>query len=760
MILGGGILFSFSAHGQTAGTVQGVVVDAETEVPLVGATLILMPDEIGTTTDLDGRYKFSNVAAGSYTLRVSYIGFKTRFIPDVIVRPGRATQSNVSLQPAIFEGEEIVVSAGYFDEVDQEPTSMTTYSAEEIRRAAGAGGDISRIISSLPSLAKVNDQQNSLVVRGGNPMENAFYVDNIEIPNINHFPTQGSSGGPIGLINVDLIEDVEFSAGGFSAAYGNRLSSMMRLGLREGNREKTEAQFDFNFAGVGVVAEGGLSKGKGSWLFSARRSYLDFLVNTVFKDEAGAALPVYSDYQLKVVYDVGKRSRFSLLNVSGIDKSEIKLDDAIKEGENYFGNWENTEQTTGVNWRYLWKNAGVSHTSLSFSSSSYDISTARVATERVFYANGSKENHLRLRNTNFFQLSDKTEIDFGADLDVAFSKFNHFYEGEIDPLGQPVAGLDVEDKPESARMGVYTSLQWQPAWRYTINAGVRLDHFTFTGHTDFSPRLSLSYQVTPRTTLNLATGKYAQHLPMVLLSQDKSYSDLKNPEVWQWVAGVKHSLSDDTRLTVEGYYKSYKNFPVNPAQPGLFIIDQLFYQQDGYLNHDALLDSGRAKAKGIEVTVQKKLADKLYGLVSGALFSTQYRALDGKWRDRVFDNRYLFAVEGGYKPGGKNEFSIKWIYAGGRPYTPFDQSASQAANRGIFDATKINAERMPAYHSLNLRYDRRFYFKRTSMIAFLSIWNVYGRRNTAAFTWDEVNNRQDVIEQWSTLPIFGLEIEL
>lgn len=748
------------AGAQAPGAIRGLVIDAEQESPLPGATIVLLPPEAGTTTDLEGVFRFENVAAGAYTLRVSYVGFEPRFIPDIIVSPGRTTRVTVALIPAILEGEELVVTAGYFTDRDDAPVSLATFSAEEVRRAAGAGGDISRIISGLPSLARVDDMQNSLVVRGGNPMENGFYVDNIEIPNINHFPTQGSSGGPIGLINVDLIEDVSFSAGGFSAAHGNRLSSVMHLHLREGDREQTAAQLDFNFAGVGIVAEGGLANQRGAWLLSARRSYLDFLIDTVFKEEAGAALPAYSDYQVKMVYDLNKKHQLTLLAVAGFDKSEIRREDALDVPENYYGVWKNVEHTTGLNWRYLWAGAGVSQTSFSHGYSKYDLQTFRTASEALVYANASTEHHFRIRNSNYVKLADSHHLDFGVELDVMDAGYTHIYEATFDPLGRPVPGLGVDDGIGAARVGAFVSYRWKPSWRYTLVAGLRMDRFSFTGNTDLSPRLSMMYQLNARTSLNMAIGQYAQHLPLVLLSQDDAYAGLAHPGARQIVVGLKYDVREDTRLTVEAYYKAYRHFPMNPDQPALFIIDQLFYQQSGYLNQERLTDTGEADARGIEVMLQKKLAEKLYGLVSGVLFKTRYRGEDDAWRNRVFDNRYIFAVEGGYKPNRQNEFSIRWSYAGGRPYTPFDLEASAMLGAGVLDAARINDARLPAYHSLNLRYDRRFFFKRQSMVAFLSVWNVYGRRNVASYSWNEVENKRETISQWGTLPIFGIELNL
>ena len=752
-------LLTMACLGQSGG-VRGVLVDAETKQPLIGANILLQPSERGTITNEHGVFEFLNVPVGTYVLRFSYLGFETLFVSDVVVRVGRTANVTAELQPVILESEGIEVSAGYFQRDDAQPVSVATFSAEEVRRTAGAGGDISRIINGLPGMARVDDMRNSLVVRGGSPMENGFFVDNIAIPNINHFPTQGSSGGPIGLINVDLIDDVSFSAGGFSAAYGDRLSSVMEIQLREGNRESSEYQFDLNFAGVGLVAEGGLAEEQGAWLISARRSYLDFLIDTVFKDEAGAALPVYSDYQAKLTYDLNDRDKITFLDILGLDESNIEQADALEEAENYFGSWKNAENTVGVNWRHLWRGNGVSNTSLSHAFTRYDISTSRTATGDALYANRSSEHHVRLRNTNYYRLSEAHHLEFGADVDLQRAGYDQRYAAGVDPLGQTLPLTVVDESFTSWRAGVYASYRWKPLWRFSTTIGVRMDRFSYTKQTLFAPRFAASLNLTAKTALNTAFGLYHQQLPLVLLTQSPTNRSLQNPLALHMIVGIQHMLAEHTRLSIEAYSKLYDQFPIDPSQGALFIIDQLFYDQNVYQQHAALIDDGKARTRGVEIMVQKKLARKIYGLISAAYFRSQYRDASGAWRNRVFDNRLVFSTEGGFKPDEKHEFSLRWTYAGGRPYTPFDVDASREQGQGVFDISRINAVRMPDYHSLSLRFDRRFYLKRSTLIAYLSVWNVYGRRNTAGFFWNEVENQPESIEQWGTLPIFGLELEL
>ena len=365
----------------------------------------------------------------------------------------------------------------------------------------------------------------------------------------------------------------------------------------------------------------------------------------------------------------------------------------------------------------------------------------------------------RSRNVNYYRVGAAHRFEFGVEAKVLHSSYDTRYAAYTDPLGQPTPALRVDDFVTAAKVGSFVSYSWRPTSRFTLTPGLRLDHFTYTGQTHLSPRFSASYQLTARTSLNAATGLYHQDLPLVLLAQRESHKDLQTPRAVHAVAGLQHLLNDHTRLTVEVYQKTYDHFPLDPTQPALFIIDQLSYQTGGFQNHERLVDTGQASTRGVEVMVQKKLARKLYGHVSGAYFRSRYRDANGAWRDRVYDNQYLFTMEGGYKPSHKHEFSLRWIYAGGAPYTPFDEAASETLHRGVFDADRVNGERLPDYHALNLRYDRRFHFKRLTLIAYLSLWNAYGRRNVAAYDWNEVDNAPRTVEQWGTLPIFGLEFE-
>lgn len=737
------------------GTIKGRIVDLETKASLTGASVQISGTTKGAKVDVSGEYTISNVEVGSYTLLFSLIGYESKFKTDVIVRPKRITFVNAELKVSAVEAGEMVVTAGYFANTDDQPNSVVNYSFEEIRRAAGSAGDVSRIMMTLPSIGKVNDQINSLIVRGGSPIENGFFVDNIEVPNINHYPTQGSTGGPIGLINVDFIQDATFSSGGFSSAYGDKLSSIMEISFREGNREEFDAQLDLNFAGVGAIVEGPVPGNRGSYLVSIRKSYLDLLVDAI---GTGVA-PVYSDYQGKLTYDIGPQDKLTIIEVLGLDFIEFTKDQSIDDGNIVYGSTDIDENAVGVNWRHLWGKNGFSNTSISNMYTRYKNNFYETRTDTLLSSGKSIETSFSLRNSNHWRLNKANHLDIGFTVKYLSIDNDHFFAEYTDVFGNIIPPVIQDDVLSGYKAGIFLNYKLSPLERLTGNFGMRADYFSINKNTQFSPRFSMSYRVTEKMTINGSTGIYYQNLPMSMLAYPEENQNLKDPKAYHYVLGMNYMLSENTRLIVEAYDKQYRNFPLDPMQPSLFITDELYYRYGFFFAHENLQDEGRARAYGIEFHIQKKLAQKLYGLIGGSYFRARYRDLDNIWRDRVFDNRYVFSIEGGYKPNNRWEYSIRWILGGGAPYTPLDEVASATLRRAVFDGTRINESRYPDYHSLNVRVDRRFHFKGSNLVIYFSVWNAYNRKNIASYYWNEVENKQDVMYQWSTLPVFGFEYE-
>lgn len=673
------LLQSVCAVQLPSGTIEGTVVDAATKVPLVGVNVILLNTAVGTVTDPDGAFIVPNVPVGSYSVQFRLVGYAPVTKTDVIIRPQRMTVVSAELSENAVETEQVTITAGYFQQSDVQTLNTVGFSREEIRRAPGSGGDVSRIILSLPSLAKVNDQSNSLIVRGGSPLENACYIDGIEIPNINHFPTQGATGGPIGMVNVDLIDDVTFHTGGFSPSYGDKLSSVLDIRFREGNRKEFDAQLDLNIAGFGGVAEGPIGD-NGSYLLSARRSYLEYAIK-IF-DVGTSAVPSYGDLQGKITYRLSPEHTLSIIGIYGDDHNDPDLDAALDNDMLAYGNQDIYQGAAGAVWRALWGTTAYSTVTAGYMSSSFNEDFFETNTGIHLLRNRSAETAAGIRNINHVNLSQSHSIEFGVEMKRLTNEYDNFYGANANALGDSTPAAALTQNISAQKFGGFLTYIAGPFMGITATTGSRVDYFSANDRITISPRASLAYRWDEVTTIRLSSGVYYQNLPLLLMLQNNANRSLRDPYAIHYIAGLDRLLSEDTKFSVEVYMKEYYEFPVDPSEPSLFLVDEVFYRQGFYLSHGALSNDGRARSRGIELTLQKKLAENFYGLASVAYFRTEYKGADDVWRTRVFDNRIIVSAEGGFKPNNEWEFSARWMYAGGTPYTPFDLTASRQSKRG------------------------------------------------------------------------------
>ncbi len=745
-----GVVFGTEPSGRVAGS----VVTAGTMEPVAGAFVILDGTELGAITDAGGEYSITSVPVGSYGLRVSSVGHHPGLKADVIVRSGRLTSVDVVLERAPVAGGTITVRPSYFSGEDDRAGSSQGFSGEEVRRAPGSAGDVVRIIAGLPSVSKVDNQYNGLAVRGGNPFENGIYIENMEMGNINHFPRQGTSGGGLSMVNVDVLSDVRFSAGGFGTSFGDRLSSVMELDMRSGNRQEFDGQLDFGMAGAGTVLEGPLPGDAGSWLVTARHSWISLLADIAEID----AVPVYSDFMVKTDHDLSPDHRLTFLGIGAVDYVDYTWEQAWEDGNPNYGITRGNNILSGLNWRWLWEGNGFSETSLSFSTLTYGGDYSKTANRELEAVQDSRERALRLRNANTWQASRTLELSFGTDAAYRFDDFDNFYGADTTWSGEPLPPLSVRKSVEYGRAGVFAEASLAVSPVLTATVGVRGDFNGASDEASFSPRGSVSMPVGEGSTITASAGVYRQALPDELIARDPAFEELAEPSAVHAVVGWRKLLGEDTRLVVEAYSKEYSDFPYDPGQPGYFILDGLGSEQDLY-TFSTLESGARARSRGLEITLHKRLAMGLYGIVSGSWSSSSYRSPGAQWRSRIYDNRLMVGIEGGYKFDERWEASVRWDYAGGRPYTPLDLEASALYNRTILDDSRINAERLPAYHALNLRVDRRFNFRGTALVTYASVWNVYDRRNIAAVYWNGVTRSADTILQWGIMPVVGLEYE-
>jgi hypothetical protein len=739
---------------ELTGKIRGRILDSDNQQPLIAANILLNEYQMGAATNLDGNFLINNVPVGNYTLRISYIGYQTVLIPDVIVKSDRITFLNSELKETPIIGKQVIVRENYFSDINSEPVSSSNFSSEEIRRTATFAGDVGRIVSVLPSISNENEG-NHLVVRGGSTIENKFNIDNIEVPNINHLPIMGTTGGFYSVANIDFIKNVDLYCGGFGSKYGNALSSVMQINLREGNREENDYQFDINIAGISAQGEGPLNNGEGSWMVSARHSFSDIVL--MLQDEKEQSSH-FNDIQGKVVYDISPTVKVSFLDIFSTDYFSETRNYSINNSLKWYGTLNNHQNIFGMNCKFLWNENSYSNATIShiYRKEKVDLFTTRTAAERIRL--NTPENIIQFRNSNFYRINPAHKFELGVDLKLILSDINSYYASGLDLFGNFKPEMKINKSLSTLNIGGFLSYEWNPVQTLTLIPGARLDYYSFNQEFNISPRFAFSYYLNEKFFVTGSAGVYYQNLPRYFLYQSENFKELKNSSAYHIVLGLNYLISEDLKLSIELYNKQYKHLPVDPNLYSLYLLDEAI-NEIFYNNHENLVSKGVADSRGLELMLQKKLSDNFYGTFSISILNSRYRDLNGIWRNRIVDNDFLFAFEGGYKLDKEWEFSLRFNYSGGLLYTPFDRNKSTEMQTGIFDIDKVNSLRFPEFHLLSLRIDRRFHFTSSNLILYLSIWNVLDRTNYTYNGWDEIGNFEVIYQHFSIAPIFGIEFE-
>jgi hypothetical protein len=743
---------ALSGHFVPSGAIAGQVIDVSTARPLPGATVRLEGSPRVTGTDSSGHFLFAVVPAGSYQLRVSSVGYKTAQRSDVIARSGRTTRIVMGLAQSVTTVEGAVVSGGYFSQPALEHPGTVSYNTEEIRRSPGSAGDVSRVMQNHPGVFKNGLAINHLIVRGGSPTENAFYLDNIQIPNINHYPVFGTTGGAISLLNPDFIEEATFYAGGFPASYGGRLSSVMALRFREGSREQTVFQTDMGLSGLGAIGEGPLGRGRGSWMLAARRSYLDVLTEAL----GVGILPRFSDYQGKVVWDVGRSHRVSVLGILGVDDVTIDRHHDVS----IYGTTEAYEYTLGVNWRWLWGQHGVSEFSLSQNATDFELDYRSDDNKRQQILNRQHRRSTQVRSVNRWRPGRMHQLELGGEYKWTRHEVDLFDYEDMHPFGYPPINVVIADTVSDNSSALFATYTLRPNQWLDLSLGARFDRFEYTRVGHVGPRLSAGLALTESTRLKAAYGVYYQQLPMLMLMQREKYRELPSLQAKHLVVGLEHRPAANTRLTLEAYHKVYDDFPMDRSTPELFIADEVVYRY-GYSWFQLLTDSGEARSYGVELVCQSKLVSRVHGFVGLGWSRAEYRGLDGQWRDRVTDSRLMLTAQLGVRPGAGWDMGLRFVYAGGTPYTPMRLATTPpyqfpSIQWWQWDRSRVNESRNPPYHSLDVRVDRRFQFSGSNLIVYVSVWNVFNHANKLS-GYSEFVDSDDLV--LGIVPIVGVEFE-
>lgn len=734
---------------------RGTVRDAKTKESIPNAQVKVIEPGNTSFTDKDGGFQVRGLTPGTYSLEFSAAGYRTLVRKDISLQGGQSMVLSVELEVDLPRlNEQVTVTGTPIPTAGQPVVSDRKVDQLEITRTPASFRDLSRILSSIPGATQVSEKSNDLIVRGGSPWENGFYVDNIPIPNINHFQNQAGVGGAIGVLDVSLIDNVDFYTGGFSAAYGDRMSSIIDIRFREGARDRIRGRLNLHLVGLGGSVEGPLFKGKGSFVLSARRGYYDLIAKLI----GYAVAPNFGDFHFKFTVDLNARNKITLLNIFGASRLSYDLETAVEEGLNASLDYRTGQNTVGLNWLRTGER-GYSNTSLSYSAFKNSATIVAVnpeSTSSKYSATDEGKGEVVLRHVNIVQIRPRSQLEFGLELKAERFDFNNYIAEYVNRWEIEMPPLDARGTDSAWKSALFATWITSPFEILSVSLGVRTDYFSLTRTWHIAPRISASFKILDRLSLKAAWGIYDQGLPLFLTAENPENRKKQDPYATHVIAGLRYDLGNDTHLVFEAYAKDYGNVLLTPDDPTNYVLDSGI-DFGFYRTYSVLYDTGLARAQGFEILLQKKTADKLYGILSAALGRTRYRDYTGIWRYRSIDNPYLISAVGGYKPNDKWAFSGRLKLAGGRPYTPYDVERSTALNRGILDRTQALAKRYPPFMSLSVQANRQFRYKRSVLNVYVSVMNLLNQKNINKYIWDRIHNRQGTIYQGPIVPEFGIE---
>jgi hypothetical protein len=740
-----------SAKSQEAtGSVYGKVIDKFTNEALIGANVIIIGSDLGAATNAQGEFSINNIPPNVYQIRASVIGYNSITKTDISVMPGRPAQVDFELTVTTILLEGVVVQSDYFYRNPIEVGSIKGFSNEEIRRSAGGFEDVIRAVSVLPGVAQADPGRNDLIVRGGGPSENLYLIDGIPVQNINHFGTQGATGGPLSYVNLDFVSGTTFSTGGFSVLNGDKLSSVLTIDFREGRKDKIGGKGTISATQFGLDIEGPVTSNS-TFIVSARRSYLDF----IFKAADFSFVPEYYDGFAKYDWKLDNRNSISFLLIAAFDNVKYFNDteDQRYDNSRILGS-DQTQYATGISFRHLFNN-GFLNLTLNRNYVDYNTQQNDSLLNPIFINNSlEKENTLKADLT--YKLSKITEVNAGVSAKIIDFETNIFVPEFVSTFGDSIPTTTINAQENYSKLAAYTNLNFLLFEKLNLNFGIRADYFSPTKTKTFlSPRFSASYRLTEITSLTFSTGVYHQAPSYIWLVGNEINFELKNIRVNQYVLGLDQYLSADALFRVEGFLKDYFDYPTSLKRTYLIMANTgagFAGSDENFASFglDPLNSDGTGLARGFEVSLQKKLSETpYYGILSLTYSEANFTALDKFERISSYDQTWIFNISGGYKINEEWEVATKFRYSTGKPYTPYNSNGTQSVEQ-------INSIRFPVNHSLDVRVDKRWFFSGWTLITYIDIQNIYNRKNITGIRWDPRTQAPEFNETIGILPSVGI----
>lgn len=712
-----------------------MVIDKSTRQPLEFVNVLVVGLGIGASTDANGNFLITQVPPGIYRLQASFLGYKTELTPEY--RVNHVTPYvQIELEEENASLNEVVVTASPFQKVPESPVSLRVIGLQEIEKAPGANRDISKVVQNYPGVAfSPIGYRNDLIVRGGGPSENRFYLDGVEIPNINHFSTQGASGGPVGLIDADLIRSVKFYSGAFPADKGNALSSVLDFSLRDGDMERNSLKATLGASEVSLSSNGHIGN-KTSYLVSVRQSYLQAL----FKILGLPFLPAYTDASFKIKTRFDSHNELTLLGLGGIDRMKLNLGIEGEDAEYMFSYLPEINQETytvgGVYRHYSQRHVQAIVLSQSYLNNrnvkyrDNDESSEENLTLRL--GSIEQETKLRMENTSSWSV---WKVKAGFDLNYSRYKSNEYRKVFANALRE----YDYHTDLSLWRWGMFASVDYAaPDKSFTASMGVRTDGNNYSDKMkelwrQLSPRLSVSYRLVEGLTLSGHVGLYYQlpsYTALGFKGEEGEYVNrhLDYISVSQESLGLSWTPNENMELSVEGFYKLYGHMPFSLSDQIPLSCKGNDY---GTIGNEALSSEAKGRSYGVELMFKWLLTQKLNLSSSLTIFKSEFKdGEQGSYVPSAWDNRFILNMSGTYNFPKHWSLGAKVSCIGGSPYTPYDVEKSSLVEawnvqgRAYYDYSRYNQERLPVFGQLDVRVDKTFYLKKCMLGFYLDIQNI------------------------------------
>lgn len=736
------LIFSWLILSQThaqKGRIEGRILNEANNEPIPLSNIQVIGTNIGASSDFDGKYIITGLDPGFYQLQISSVGYKTLISQDIQVVNNKTTYADFRLEEQSYMLNQVNVTAERFVRKAESPLSMRSIGISEIENSAGANRDIARIIQNYPGISAFPvANRNDIIVRGGATNESRYYVDDIEIPYINHFSTQGASGGTNGIINSDLIRDVNFYAGAFPASRYNVLSGVFEFKLLDGNKEKTRYRATLGASEIALSADGPISE-NATFLFSARRSYLQLL----FKALGLPFLPTFNDYQAKVKYRINQKNELTVLSIGALDL--MRLDTKLKNPTeyqqyilNYLPVFQQWNYTFGIAYKNFSENGYttyiLSRNMLNNTQTKYFNNIETEQNKLIDYVSQEHENKFRVEH---FTKQQSLRILYGFNLEHAKYENNSFqkllFNNQIDTF-------QYQTLLELIKYGAYVQVSQRFLdERLTVSAGIRTDGNTYNANmanplNQISPRIASSYDLTEKWSVNASWGMYYQLPAYTSMGfRDKTgqlvnKSRLTYTRAQHYIAGFSYLINQQSKLSIEGFYKRYAKYPFSLLDSIPLSLKPIDY---GFIGSEPVQSTSTGHAYGAELLLQTALKNNWNLVVSYTYAISQFKDRNNEWRSTSWDNRHILNITANKKFKKNWKFAMKWRFAGGLPYTPYDLDRSSLIvnwdiqNRPYLDNSRINESRFKPFHQLDVRVEKMFLMKRASLRVYFDVQNAY-----------------------------------